>query len=110
MADTLAMHFSTHIADLLFLPLEALFVRSVALSFLNASASVPSSPAARWRDQVIPLSSWFGRGLGPGGLRNYVMNMAMCGVFELAIGMGLWQLSSGAAWLLGHRRFGWGTF
>ena len=110
MADTLAMHFSTHLADLIFLPLEALFVRSVAISFLNISASGPESPAARWRDQAIPLKSWFGVGTGSGGVRNYVMNMAMCGVFELAVSMGIWQLSTGAAWLLGRRRFGWGTF
>ncbi|KAL8831065.1 MAG: hypothetical protein Q9191_001077 [Dirinaria sp. TL-2023a] len=111
MADTLAMHFSTHLADLIFLPLEALFVRSVALSSLSISASGgPSSPAARWRDQVIPLRSWFGMGTGSGGVRNYVRNMAMCGVFELAVGMGIWQFSTGAAWLLGRKRFGWGTF
>lgn len=110
MADTLAMHFSTHLADLIFLPLEALFVRSVAISFLNASANVASSPAARWRDQVIPLRSWFGMGTGSSGVRRYVMNMVMCGIFELAVGMGIWQLSTGTAWLLGRRRFGWGTF
>lgn len=111
MADTLAMHFSTHLADLLFLPLEALFVRSVALRFPSATPSTaPSGQAAGWRSQVFPLKSWMGWGAGPGGLRGYISNMALCGVFELAAGVGIWQMSSGAAWLMGRKWFAWGRF
>lgn len=111
MADTFAMHFSTHIADLLFLPLEALFVRSVALTFLSATPSTAlSGQAAGWRCQVFPPRNWLGWGVGPGGLRGYITNMAFCGVFELVVGVGIWQISSGAAWLMGRKWFGWGRF
>ena len=111
MADTLAMHLSTHLSDLLFLPLEAVFVRSVALNFYNNAASrSPSGPAARWRNEVIPLRSSLGLGIIPGGSRGYVANMAMSAVSELAVGVGIWQLSTGLAWFMGRRWFGWGTF
>lgn len=104
------MHLSTHFTDLLFLPLEALFVRSVALNYLDtATIAAPLGPVARSHEQIIPLHSWLGGNGGRRGFRNYVNNLFMCGVTDLAISMGIWQLSSGIAWLLGRRRFGWGT-
>lgn len=107
-ADALAIHLSTHLTDFLFLPLEALFVRSVALGFLSAAASKsPSSPILNLRNQVIPPWCWFGMGIRPGGAFQYVKNLVFCGVFEVIIGLGVWQLSTGAAWYMGRKWFGW---
>lgn len=85
------MHLSTHLADLLFLPLEALFVRSVALGFISAAAiRSPSVPAIGLRNQITPLGCWFGIGIIPGGSIQYVRNLMCCGVLEVAVGFGIW--------------------
>lgn len=90
-ADALAMHLSTHLADLLFLPLEALFVRSVALGFMSAAATrSPSGPAIGLRNQITPLGRWFGIGISPGGSFQYIKNLVCCGVIEVAVGLGIW--------------------
>lgn len=108
-ADALALHLSTHLADLLFLPVEAFFVRSVARTFLSATSNTATMGlSADWRAQVFRRTPWSGWRIGPGGIRSYVTNMALCGVLELTIGMGVRQLSSGVAWLMGRKLFGWG--
>lgn len=106
-ADALAMHLSTHLADLLFLPLEALFVRSVALGFLSAATGSPSGSVLGLRTQVIPLCRWFGPGSSPGSSFRYIKNLVLCGAVEAAVGFGIWQLSAGAAWLMGWKWFHW---
>ena len=92
------MHLSSHLADLLFLPLEALFVRSVALGFLfTAEKKLPSGPLIPLRSEVIPLGCWFGMGIRPGGVSQYLKNLAFCGALEVAVGLGVWQLSTGVS-------------
>ncbi|KAL2045830.1 hypothetical protein ABVK25_012012 [Lepraria finkii] len=56
-ADALALHLSTHITDILIMPFEALWVRSVALAFLSSPAAGAGAQAAagRWRGEVVPL-------------------------------------------------------
>lgn len=109
MADALAMHLSTHIADLLFLPLEASFVRSVALGFLSTAAiRSPTSSALGLRSQVIPLGRWFGMGIRPGASFHYIKNLTLCAALEVVAGLGIWQLSTGTAWYIGWKWFGWG--
>ena len=102
------MHLSTHLTDILFLPLEAWFVRSVALGFLSAAASKsPSGSVLGLRDQVISPGCWFGMGIRPGGAMQYMKNLAFCSALEVAVGIGVWQLSTGAAWYMGRKWFGW---
>ena len=104
------MHLSTHLADLFFLPLEALFVRSVALGFLSAAASRTSSGSVDgMRNQVIPLGRCFGMGIKASGLSQYVRNLAFCGALEVVLGLGIWQLSTGAAWFMGWKWFRWSS-
>ena len=101
------MHLSTHLADLLFLPLEALFVRSVALGFLSAATRSPADSVLGLRTQVIPLRRWFGLGISLGSSFRYTKNLVLCGAVEVAVGFGIWQLSAGAAWLMGSKWFHW---
>ena len=102
------MHLSTHLTDLLLLPLEAMFVRSVALGFLSAAAKKsPSSPIISLQNQVISPLYWFGPGIRPGGALQYLKNLAFCGSLEMALGFGIWQLGAGAAWLIGRKWFSW---
>ncbi|KAI4122870.1 MAG: hypothetical protein LQ347_006357, partial [Umbilicaria vellea] len=59
LADSLGSHISTHLADLLCLPLEALFMRSLTLAFLAAARPTATAHAAALglRRDVYPLGS-----------------------------------------------------
>lgn len=111
-ADSLATHLSSHITDILFFPLETLFVRSVALSFLSSPAAGAGAHAAatRWRSQIYPLSGWFGMGLEAGwrGVANYVGKMVLVSGLEVGFGMAVWQAGFGMCYLAGRWLFGWG--
>lgn len=109
-ADALGCHLSTHLADFLFLPLEALFIRSVAIGFLSSPVAARSATAAALRNQVFPLGSWFGMGLrgGTRAMMDYVGKMALCASLDLGVGYVVWQLGAGIAWWVGGRWFQWG--
>lgn len=121
-------HISTHLADILFFPLEALFIRSVARNFLSSpllsspnnlvSLSSPfqaSSPrnsaaaAAMLRAEVFPSGTWFGAGLGGGKSRmmDYAGRLALCTGLEFGLGYVVWQVGAGVVWWLGARFFEW---
>lgn len=97
-------------SDLLCLPLEALYVRSVALAFLAASGTSPL--ASRLRADVYPKGSWFGvLGLGASGWRNtgdYMGKMVLCLGIEMVLQLGVWQIGTGFAWWAGKKWFRWG--
>lgn len=97
-------------ADLVFLPLEALFVRRVALDFLSSPAGGIEArmAAGRWRGEVYAPGAWGGLGLWGGGLRGYVGRIALVQGVEWGIGLAVWQLSAGAAWWIGRWWFEWG--
>ena len=120
-------HLSTHLADILFLPLESLFIRSVALSFFSLplfmpyspplqsrSPFLPSSPhtspsAALLRAEIFPLGTWFGVGLRGrrGRMMDYAARMTLCSGLEVCVGYVVWQLGAGVVWWLGFRWFQW---
>lgn len=111
-ADSMTLHLSGHITDILLLPLEALYVRSVALSFLSSpSANLGAKMAAeRWRGEVYPLGGWFGMGLRGGwrGVGDYVGKMVLVEGLEMGIGFAVWQVCLGFSWWVGRKWFDWG--
>lgn len=111
-ANSLATHLSWHIVEFLFLPIETLYVRSIALSFLASPlASVGAQAAAsRWRGEIYPLGSWFGMGLNGEwrGIGDYVGKMVLLSGLEMALGMLIWQPCTLVCRWLGRRWFGWG--
>lgn len=108
----MAQHLSGCIADIILFPLEALYVRSVALSFLSSpAASVGAKAAAeRWKGEVFPLGGWFGMGLRGGwrGVADYVGKMVLVQGMQRGIGFVVWQASVGLSWWVGRKWFGWG--
>ena len=106
-ADTMAANLATLFTHVLFLPLETLLVRSVALAYLNSAGG--STDSSRWlRSEMYPLGSWFGMGLRGGRAMDYAWKMALCLGVEMALGYGVWQVGAGAAWWLGRKTHRWG--
>lgn len=112
-ADALANHLAAHLADIIFFPLEALFVRSLALSFLSSPRpdSTAQAAAARLRGEIFPVGGWFGMGLRGGwrGMGDYVGKMVLVSGMEITISMAIWQACTGFAWMSGRKWFGWGS-
>ena len=110
-ADSMVQHLAGHITDILLLPLEALYVRSVALSFLSSPAATVGGKlvAERWKGEVYPLGWWFGTGLRRGwrGVGDYVGKMVLVQGIEMGIGFAVWQAGVGLSWWVG-KWFGWG--
>lgn len=111
-ADSMALHLSASITDILLFPLEALYVRSVALSFLSSPAeSVGAKMAAeRWKAEIYPRGGWFGMGLRGGwrGVGDYVGKMVLVQGLEMGFGLAIWQVGVGLSWWIGRKWFEWG--
>lgn len=111
-AASMAQYLSGYITDILLLPLEALYVRSVALSFLSPPAANAGAKAAaeRWKGEVYPLGGWFGVGLRGGwrGVADYASKMVLVQGVEMGINVAAWQVSVGFTWWVGRKWFGWG--
>ncbi|KAL8692972.1 MAG: hypothetical protein Q9224_003849 [Gallowayella concinna] len=107
MANTLTVSLSTVVADILLLPLEALFVRSVTLAYLD-TASGASYAAMGLRNEIYPLGSWFGLGLRGGSALEYARKMALCFGVNMLLRFGVWQLNAGATWWIGRKYYRWG--
>ena len=109
-ADCLGQHLAWHMSDLICLPLEALYVRSVALAFLAASGSSPLAQRLGTAD-VYPRGNWFGLGLRASGWRgvgDYMGKIVLCLGIEMVVQLGVWQIGTGIAWWAGKKWFRWG--
>ncbi|KAL9122332.1 MAG: hypothetical protein Q9187_001105 [Circinaria calcarea] len=109
-ADCLGQHLAWHMSDFICLPLEALYVRSIALAFLAASGPSPLAPRLGTAD-IYPKRSWFGLGLRASGLRgidDYMGKMVLCLGIEMVVQLGVWQIGTGIAWWAGKQWFRWG--
>ncbi|KAL8944581.1 MAG: hypothetical protein Q9216_000384 [Gyalolechia sp. 2 TL-2023] len=107
MAGTMAAHLSLVLTNALFLPLESLFVRSVASAYLSTTGG--ASVSSMWiRDEIYPFGSWFGMGLGGGRAMDYARKMTLCLGTEMALVYGFWQVGVGAVWWLGKSEHRWG--
>ena len=109
-ADSMAERLAGCITDILLFPLEALYVRSVALSFLSSPMGEVGAAAERWKGEVYPLGGWFGMGLrrGWGGVADYVGKMVLVQGMEMGVGFAVWQVSVGVSWWVGRKWFEWG--
>ena len=111
-ADSMASHLSSHLTDLLFLPLEALFVRSAAIAFLSSPAAGTEAQIAamRWKREIFPIRGWFGIGLSGGwrGVADYAGKMVLVSGMEVGISMAIWQACTGFSWWCGRTYFSWG--
>ena len=112
-ADSIATNLAGYIEAIMLLPLEALFVRSLAYSFLSSPQANPTAQAAadRWRTEIYPFGSWFGMGLRGGwrGMGDYVGKMVLVTGMEMGVNLMLWQVCTGLSWRMGHRWYGWGN-
>ena len=115
--DAMAQRISGLITDFLFMPFEALYVRTVALAFL--SSAIPSSlttagtsAAERWKGEIYAPGSWFGPGLrgGAGGWRamgDYMGKMLLVQGLEAGMGLVVWQVGVGFTWWIGRKWCAW---
>ena len=111
-ASALASHLAYVFTGIVLLPLEALYLRSLARTFLaKPSERLGAAEAAGW---------WLGdvRGLwdfcgGPGdgvlGRARYVGGMVLLLGVQSVVSAGVWGVGTGVVLGLG-RRFGWGRF
>lgn len=96
-------HIAYNLADLLFIPLETLFLRSVARRFLASPQAQHLAGATPFRSPLLPLGTRFGLGLGRGGWRGIVHYAGMigwCWGFKVVAGYLTWQLGAGIIWWL----------
>ena len=107
LVELLTTSLSEIATSILLLPLETLFVRSVARAYILKIGGNPSS-AAKIRSEIYPLQSWFGTGLRSGGASDYARRMACCFGMETLIAYGFWQINAGVVWFAGKVWFNWG--
>ena len=103
---------SLHLTDLVLLPLEALFVRSVALATWSAPGLLTGSRSfgETGRDAVYAPGMWFGLGLRAGGwrgFRNYASKMLLISGLRLAVGLTIWELEYHLIRWRGRKRYNW---
>lgn len=103
MVDTLATTLSSIVADILLLPLEALFVCSVASTYLNTPSGAVYSTMGL-RHEIYPLRSWAGMGLGGGRVMDYVRKMTLCLGVDMLLRLAVWQATAGVAWWVGEKK------
>ncbi|KAI4102317.1 MAG: hypothetical protein LQ339_004672 [Xanthoria mediterranea] len=103
MVNTLATTLSSIAADILLLPLEALFVRSVASTYLNTPCGAAYSTMGL-RHEIYPLRSWAGMGLGGGRVMDYVRKMMLCFGVDILLRFAVWQATAEAAWWVGEKK------
>ncbi|KAM5481610.1 hypothetical protein McanCB56680_004146 [Microsporum canis] len=111
--DTFSSHLSWIITSTLFYPLESLYLRSLASTFLSAQSTAMILPVGATttlvglRSNVRPLGAWLGGGNAM-DMFSYIGKMILIAGFETAISAGIWGLGAGAAVMLGRIKFQWG--
>lgn len=100
--DSLASHLASIITTVIFLPLESLYLRSLASAYLSSRGS------SALLSDVRPLGAWAGGG-------SVMDTVAYAGKMSLMLGMQgavnatVWGVLSGGAIRLGKRYCGWGS-
>ena len=112
--DALASHIASLLTTTLFLPFEALYLRSLASSFLSSPhlmGTLPLGAAAATvglRSDARHLGAWFGGGTG-WDMSTYAGKLALMMGIQAAVSTGVWGLGTALAITLGRKGFGWGT-
>ncbi|PKY02147.1 hypothetical protein P168DRAFT_329117 [Aspergillus campestris IBT 28561] len=101
--DSLASHLASMITTVLFLPLESLYLRSLASSYLS-STGAPAIQLANVRG----LGVWGGGGPRTDKL-TYLGKMTLMLGIQAAVNASVWGIISGSAIKIGRKFCGWGT-
>jgi len=112
--DSLSSHLASLISTILFAPLESMYLRSLAISYLSRSSASSSSAAsaAALLSDVRRLGSWPALGGDGGGVRGalaYVSKLVLVLGMQAAVSAGVWGVGTGVAISVGKRGFGWGN-
>jgi hypothetical protein len=110
-ADAFAYHMSMVLTTVMILPLESLYLRTLAQGFLESPTVRPTATAAAQliTADIRSLGAWFG-----GSERGLIGRMKYAGVMVLIWGMqavisaGVWGLGTRIAVWTGRNTFGWG--
>ena len=100
--DSLASHLASMVTTIIFLPLESLYLRSIASAYLSSWGS------SALLSDVRPLGAWG----GGGSLMDtivYVGKMSLLVDIQAAVNATVWGVLSGAAIRVGKRFCGWGS-
>lgn len=113
-ARFMAQILAEQITELSCLPLDAMFARSVMLSFCASPRSPFAHPvsAGGGRSGILPMGSWFGPGLKHGGWRgvaDYAGKIFLIWGLDLGCRFIVWEIATGFIWWKGLRRYGWRT-
>ncbi|PYH93742.1 hypothetical protein BO71DRAFT_484348 [Aspergillus ellipticus CBS 707.79] len=100
--DSLASHLSSIITNVMFIPLESFFLRSLAASYL-ASQGAPAVLQSEVRG--IGLWSWGSRS----DIIPYMGKIVLMVGLQAAVNASVWGVISGAAIRIGRKFCGWGA-
>ncbi|KAL1965654.1 hypothetical protein VTN77DRAFT_5331 [Rasamsonia byssochlamydoides] len=106
--DSLASHLASLITSVLFIPLESLYLRSLAMTYLSLPASAGTANLASLRSDIRSLNAWAGGG-GRQDVLAYMGKLALVTAMQAAVSMGILRVGAAAAVGLGKRVFGWGN-
>lgn len=100
--DSLASHMSSMITSVIFMPLESLYLRSLASHFLSSR----SAPPALQSEVVRKLSIWPGGG-SKSEILPYLGKLGLIFGMQAAVNASVWGIITGAAIRIG-KSCGWG--
>lgn len=103
-SDAMASHVSSLLATAILLPLEALYLRSLATSFLASARP----GAIGLRADIRGVGAWFGGEGGIWGMGEYAGTMLLLLGLQGVVSSVVWSFGTGTAIWLGRRAFGWG--
>ncbi|PWY93659.1 hypothetical protein BO94DRAFT_486999 [Aspergillus sclerotioniger CBS 115572] len=100
--DSLASHLASIITNVMFIPLESLYLRSLATSYLQSTRA----PVAL-RADVRAMGDW---GWSPrSDIFAYLGKIALIMGIQVAVNASVWGVISGGAMKIGKRFCGWGS-
>lgn len=101
--DSVASHMASILANVLFIPLESVFLRSLASAYLSSPGSYSSL-----RHDILPMGAWAGGG-SVGSRLAYMGKLIILTGMQVAINCGAWSTITGVVTYIGRRYCGWGT-
>ncbi|GAD96401.1 conserved hypothetical protein [Paecilomyces variotii No. 5] len=103
--DSLSSHLASLITNILFIPFESLYLRSLALSYLSSPAS---GCAAALKPDIRGLTAFSGGG-STRDMLTYAGKLVLIFGMQSAVSLGIWGIGTAAAIGMGRKRFGWGN-
>lgn len=108
--DALATRLASLCTTIIFLPLESLYLRSLARTYLSSPLPLVWSPRSNTRSitDIRGLGEWFGGG-SAADMGAYIAKMMVVLGMQGAVSMAILRLGSSATLGLGRKWFGWGS-